>query len=217
MRICGPIFILVFYLLLSVHVYAHFAVVLFVLKKRLGVMFGLLWVAIGASLFYNVIYNHCFAMVVKPGGPKDLKRIEGMRKEIKKREGKKGLKIADAKDSHQSSKGGDFVEDDRFEGMSKDVKSLLKYRNKTLSALDAAAWIHTCSECDEVRPVRTRHCSVCNKCVFHADHHNPWINNCVGLENLRFYLLFVLYLLMGVAYNLFSIMSIWDHHIYKDN
>lgn len=73
MRLVGPIFILFFYLLLSVHIYAHFAVVLFVLKKRLGVMFGLLWVAIGASLFYNIVYNQFFAMIVKAGGPKDLK------------------------------------------------------------------------------------------------------------------------------------------------
>ena len=68
MRLVGPIFILFFYLVLSVHIYAHFAVVLFVLKKRLGVMFGLLWVAIGASLFYNIVYNQFFAMLVKGGG-----------------------------------------------------------------------------------------------------------------------------------------------------
>jgi hypothetical protein len=73
MRLVGPLFILFFYLMLSVHIYAHFTVVLFVLKKRLGVIFGLLWVAIGASLFYNIVYNHLFATVVKPGGPKDLK------------------------------------------------------------------------------------------------------------------------------------------------
>jgi hypothetical protein len=59
--------------MLSVHVYAHFSVVLSVLKKRLGIIFGLIWIAIGASLFNNIVYNHFFAMVVKPGGPKDLK------------------------------------------------------------------------------------------------------------------------------------------------
>ena len=76
MRLLGLFFILFFYLMLSVHLYAHFGVVLFVLKKRLGVLFGLIWVAIGAALFYNIIYNHFFAMIVKPGGPKDLKVSE---------------------------------------------------------------------------------------------------------------------------------------------
>jgi len=39
------------------------------------------------------------------------------------------------------------VEDDRYEGISKDLKSLLKYRSKTMSGLDSAAWIPQCSEC----------------------------------------------------------------------
>jgi hypothetical protein len=43
------------------------------LKKRLGLIFGLIWVSIGAALFYNVVFNHFFAMVVKAGSPKDLK------------------------------------------------------------------------------------------------------------------------------------------------
>jgi hypothetical protein len=29
-----------------------------------------------------------------------------------------------------------YVEDDRFEGMTKEVKGLLKYRNKTISSLE---------------------------------------------------------------------------------
>jgi len=73
MRLTGPTFVLAVYTILLIHLYAHFAVTLCVIKKRLGAPFGLLWVAIGASLFYNVVYNHFFAMIVKPGGPKDLK------------------------------------------------------------------------------------------------------------------------------------------------
>jgi hypothetical protein len=43
------------------------------LKKRLGTPFGLLWVAIGLAIAYNVAYNHFFATIIKPGSPKDLK------------------------------------------------------------------------------------------------------------------------------------------------
>ncbi len=69
----GPFFVLGFYLLLTLHVWAYFTVILTVLRKRLGTAFGLIWVAIGLALVYNIAYNHFFATVVKPGGPADLK------------------------------------------------------------------------------------------------------------------------------------------------
>ena len=72
-RFLGPLFVLGFYFLLGLHVYAYFTVVLFVLRKRLGTVFGLLWVAIGLSLVYNVAFNHFFATFLKAGGPLDLK------------------------------------------------------------------------------------------------------------------------------------------------
>jgi hypothetical protein len=62
-----------FYALLSVHVYSYYEVILNVLKKRLGVGFGLLWVGIGVCILYNIIFNHFFAMVIKPGSPSELK------------------------------------------------------------------------------------------------------------------------------------------------
>ncbi len=72
-RILGPLFVLGFYGLLGVHVYAYFAVIMYVLKKRLGTTFGLIWVAIGLSLVYNIAWNHFFATFLKPGSPLDLK------------------------------------------------------------------------------------------------------------------------------------------------
>lgn len=32
------------------------------------------------------------------------------------------------------------------------------------------------------------------------DHHSTWINNCVGLENKRYFLLFMLYTMFGLVY-----------------
>ena len=48
-----------------------------------------------------------------------------------------------------------------------------------------------CKYCKEVKPLRTHHCSLCGICVLKMDHHCPWINNCIGHNNQRYFLLFL--------------------------
>jgi len=72
----GPALVAALYAILATHVYAYFKVIVGLLKKRLGVGFGMVWVAIGLSLVYNITYNHLLAVFLKPGGPRDLKRVE---------------------------------------------------------------------------------------------------------------------------------------------
>ena len=48
-----------------------------------------------------------------------------------------------------------------------------------------------CKFCKLIKPLRTHYCSICNKCIFKMDHHCPWINNCVGQNNQRYFLLFL--------------------------
>ncbi|CAK0869905.1 unnamed protein product [Prorocentrum cordatum] len=54
--------------------------------------------------------------------------------------------------------------------------------------------VRLCKKCFREKPPRAHHCSVCKRCVLKMDHHCPWINNCVGYRNYRYFCLFMLYL-----------------------
>lgn len=57
-----------------------------------------------------------------------------------------------------------------------------------------------CHKCEGPKPPRAHHCRICNRCVLKMDHHCPWMFNCVGHQNHRYFMLFVIYMWMGTTY-----------------
>ena len=64
-----------------------------------------------------------------------------------------------------------------------------------------------CKYCKEIKPLRTHHCSLCQKCHLRMDHHCPLVNNCIGLCNFRYFILFLFYLWVVCIFN--TILSVY--------
>ncbi|XP_047465935.1 palmitoyltransferase ZDHHC16B isoform X2 [Mugil cephalus] len=60
--------------------------------------------------------------------------------------------------------------------------------------------VSICKKCITPKPPRTHHCSICDICVLKMDHHCPWLNNCVGHFNHRYFFSFCLFMTLGCVY-----------------
>mmetsp|Transcript_6460 Transcript_6460/g.14923 ORF Transcript_6460/g.14923 Transcript_6460/m.14923 type:complete len:493 (-) Transcript_6460:265-1743(-) len=64
-----------------------------------------------------------------------------------------------------------------------------------------------CLQCDWPRPERAHHCSVCGVCVMRYDHHCIWINNCVGINNHKYFLLVGFYSMLATVFAFLTTLS----------
>jgi len=78
-----------------------------------------------------------------------------------------------------------------------------------------------CSVCHSRKPDRSHHCRSCRTCILKMDHHCPWVNNCVGFYNYKYFVLFIFYTMLACFSIVFPMMrsfvEIFDQVSGEDN
>lgn len=67
-----------------------------------------------------------------------------------------------------------------------------------------------CKWCLKYKPDRCHHCRVCNVCVLKMDHHCPWVYNCIGFKNHKYFFLLIFYAVIDLIVVVFTMFdSVW--------
>lgn len=56
-----------------------------------------------------------------------------------------------------------------------------------------------CSKCHKYTPPRTFHCTICQACIVKRDHHNIWLDACIGESNHRLFFFGSIFSIMALT------------------
>ena len=75
-----------------------------------------------------------------------------------------------------------------------------------------------CSSCIIHKPLRSKHCADCDRCVAKFDHHCPWVDNCIGQLNLKYFIGFLFWTqvcLVFYMHGAFKCKSTHTHFVFN--
>jgi hypothetical protein len=216
-RFIGPIFAFALVLFVLIVTHAFFGMILPYYYNIFGIIVGGVLVIMALSILFSILFNYFLCLLIKPGSLDDIKRSKFYKKHDP-------LKVASSvidlevifknTDNKKYEYIGDNSED--FEKELEAKLNLMEESSNTeisnINSVNNGTNIQNgnmaitlpdmrmCRTCKIAKPVRAHHCSICGYCVLKMDHHCPWINNCVGQNNHRYFVLFLTHLLFGTLF-----------------
>jgi len=75
-----------------------------------------------------------------------------------------------------------------------------------------------CSTCLIAKPLRSKHCSITNKCVARYDHYCPWVLNAIGSGNHHYFVAYLASLFLILFWHVLAAFRYWSStHIHGDD
>lgn len=225
-RLIGPGFALSVIVFIMISTHAYFQVILPYWMSKVNFIICLLLTGLGLFFLFSILFNYFLAVIVKPCTLEDvinsnyIKRINPLH-------------------SPDSSLDFSFVISNPVNKLNKEIiekliegDTNLNMNHKSRITLDNSNCIPVmkiideeeteqlqsmvndkhypeCKYCKQFKAVRAHHCTVCNLCIFKMDHHCPWINNCIGQNNQRYFLLFLIHVQLGTLFVVLMSLPLW--------
>ncbi|XP_068454966.1 palmitoyltransferase ZDHHC12-B-like [Clinocottus analis] len=92
-----------------------------------------------------------------------------------------------------------FVLTDTVKGSNEELESMIPQ--------SLTPRLRRCGYCLLQQPMRAKHCQTCKRCVRRFDHHCPWMENCVGERNHRWFMVYLLVQLLALLWALHAALS----------
>lgn len=85
------------------------------------------------------------------------------------------------------------------------------------ASLDSLVHSRWCKKCSAPKPPRAHHCRHCGTCIPKMDHHCPWTGNCVSLQTFPYFLRFLVYMNLALAYLHIQLLYPRFRYLFWDN
>ena len=116
-----------------------------------------------------------FVCSMKKGGP--VKEVKNMLVDVQK------MRVAEARKFEQYFTKQDILV---LKSLNSDIQSIEARYIDNPDAMKLSGKL--CNNvCNKFKPARAHHCRTCGDCVMRRDHHCIWLNNCIGINNYRFF------------------------------